>query len=156
MNKVIDSMHLVGYELNEFDPGKVQKRSMFDKNVVTSMANLEHVLDYTFSHLGLSGDSSIQYPVLMTESMCNPNYTRTNMSELLFECYDVPGVSYCVDSLLSFYLNSSKEKSCSFIDATNSSTGTILSSSHQTTHIIPVVDSEIQLSHTKRLNIGGH
>jgi hypothetical protein len=27
-------MHLVGDEINEFDRGKVQARSMFDKNVV--------------------------------------------------------------------------------------------------------------------------
>lgn len=89
VNKVIDSMHLVGDELNEFDAAKVQKRSMFDKNVVSSIANLEHTLDYAFAHLGLSQDSSIQYPVLLTEAFCNPNYTRGLISELLFECYEV-------------------------------------------------------------------
>ena len=34
VNKAIDSMHLVGDELNEFDSGKIQKRSMFDKNII--------------------------------------------------------------------------------------------------------------------------
>lgn len=34
VNKAIDSMHLVGDELNEFDAGKIQKRSMFDKNII--------------------------------------------------------------------------------------------------------------------------
>ena len=27
-------MHLVGDEINEFDAGKIHKRSMFDKNVI--------------------------------------------------------------------------------------------------------------------------
>lgn len=34
VNKVVDSMHLVGNEINEIDANKVGKRSMFDKNVV--------------------------------------------------------------------------------------------------------------------------
>jgi actin-related protein 5 len=34
VNKAIDAMHLVGDELNEFDSGKIAKRSMFDKNIV--------------------------------------------------------------------------------------------------------------------------
>jgi hypothetical protein len=34
VNKVIDSLHLVGDELNEFDANKLGKRSMFDRNVV--------------------------------------------------------------------------------------------------------------------------
>ncbi len=34
VNKAIDAMHLVGDELNEFDSGKIQKRSMFDKNII--------------------------------------------------------------------------------------------------------------------------
>ena len=33
-SKEIDSMHLVGNEINEFDIGKINKRSMFDRNVI--------------------------------------------------------------------------------------------------------------------------
>jgi actin-related protein 5 len=42
VNKQIDSMHLVGDEINEFDAGKIHKRSMFDKNVVYHVQSLEH------------------------------------------------------------------------------------------------------------------
>ena len=98
-------MHLVGDEINEFDRGKVQMRSMFDKNVVYHIQSLEHMLDYTFSNLGLSNDHSIEYPLLMTEAMCNPNYTRGLVNELLFECYEIPALSYGVDSLLSWHYN---------------------------------------------------
>jgi actin-related protein 5 len=64
------------------------------------------MLDYTFSHLGLAKDSQIEFPMMMTEAMCNPNYSRSLASELLFEVYRLPAVSYAVDSLLSFYYNS--------------------------------------------------
>ena len=70
-------MHLVGDELNEFDAGKIHRRSMFDKNVIYHVQSLEHMLDYTFGHLGLFQESSIEYPILMTEALCNPNYCRS-------------------------------------------------------------------------------
>ena len=98
-------MHLVGDEINEFEASKVAKRSMFDKNVVYHLQSFEHTLDYIFSHLGLANDTQIDYPLLLTEAMCNPNYSRALVSELIFECYHVPALSYGVDSLLSYYYN---------------------------------------------------
>ena len=56
VSKQIDALHLVGDEINEFDSSKVAKRSMFDKDVVYHLQSLEHLLDYTFSHLGLGND----------------------------------------------------------------------------------------------------
>ena len=97
VNKQIDSMHLVGDEINEFDAGKIVKRNMFDKNIVYHYQSLEHMLDYTFGHLGLYSDTSIDYPLLFTEPLCNPNYCRQHVSELFFECYKVNKVSYAVD-----------------------------------------------------------
>ena len=141
-------MHLVGDEINEFDRGKVQMRSMFDKNVVYHIQSLEHMLDYTFSHLGLSNDHSIEYPLLMTEAMCNPNFTRQQVSELLFECYEIPALSYCVDSLLAFHYNQSLLPS-------PTGSGLIINSSHSTTHMIPILSHQPQLPLAKRLNIGG-
>ena len=146
-------MHLVGDEINEFDAGKIHKRTMFDKNVVYHVQSMEHMLDYTFSHLGLSQESSIEYPVLMTEPLCNPNYCRSNINELLFECYRVPAVSYAVADLLSFYYNLAKRQEKS-LDISKSS-GLIVSSSYNTTHIIPIIDSQVQLQSSKRLPLGG-
>jgi actin-related protein 5 len=141
-------MHLVGNEINEFEASKVAKRSMFDKNVVYHFQSLEHSLDYTFSHLGLSADSSIDYPLLLTEAMCNPNYSRQASSEILFEAYHIPALSYCVDSLLAFHYNTATSN-------IQSKTGIIIDSSHTSTHIIPVLDSQFQLPCTKRLQLGG-
>jgi len=151
VNKAIDAMHLVGDEMNEFDNSKVSRRSMFDKNVVFHIQSLEHMLDYTFSHLGLQNDSSIDFPILFTEPLCNPNYSRGLVSELLFECYNVPALSYANDSLLSFYYNTQNLNGCSVA----ARSGIIVDSSHQTTHIIPVIDGQWQLPLTKRIGLGG-
>jgi actin-related protein 5 len=111
------------------------------------------MLDYTFGHLGLSNESSIEYPVLLTEPMCNPNYCRTNTSELLFECYRASAVSYSVDSLLSFYYNASKRDEDVFSAANTS--GLIISSSNSASHIIPIFDGTVSQENTKRLPLGG-
>ena len=137
VSKQIDALHLVGDEITEFDSSKVAKRSMFDKNVVYHLQSFEHLLDYTFSHLGLANDSGIDYPLLLTESMCNPNYSRSLVSELLFECYHIPALSYCVDSLLSFYYNTNELNGCKEVFTS----GMVINSSHMTTHVIPVIDS---------------
>lgn len=65
------------------------------------------------------------------------------MSELLFECYDIPSVSYGIDSLFSFYHNKIGEN------------GLIISFGYYTTHVIPVLRRCIQTDNIRRLNIGG-
>lgn len=63
------------------------------------------------------------------------------MSEILFECYRAPSVAYGIDSLFSYNYNSGKN-------------GLVVSSSHTSTHLIPVVNSKAILSHATRLNWG--
>ena len=152
INKQIDALNLVGSELNQFDGNKLQKKTMFDKNVVYQLQSLEHTLDFTFSHLGFQNDTQIEYPLLLTEPFCNPNYSRSLVSELLFECFNIPALSYCVDSLLSFYYNTHKLNGCSEV----ARTGILIDSSHASTHIVPVIDQQWQLPLTKRISIGGH
>lgn len=53
------------------------------------------------------------------------------MSELLFECYGIPKVAYGIDSLFSFY--HSKPKNLI-------SSGLIISSGYQCTHILPILE----------------
>lgn len=65
------------------------------------------------------------------------------MSELLFECYGVPSVAYGVDALFSAHHNFSLE-GCDLLDAL------IVSSGHQTTHILPVLGGQLDSAHCKR------
>ena len=64
------------------------------------------------------------------------------MTEILFECYSAPSVAYGVDSLFSY-------------DYNGGSTGLVISSSHSSTHLIPVVKSKPILGLATRLNWGG-
>ena len=64
------------------------------------------------------------------------------MTELLFECYSAPSVAYGIDSLFSYKYN-------------KGNTGLVVSSSHTSTHIIPVLNSKPLMTHATRLNWGG-
>jgi actin-related protein 5 len=64
------------------------------------------------------------------------------MSEILFECYGVPSVAYGVDALFSYAHNGGQ-------------TGLVVSSSHSSTHLIPVINSRPLLTQATRLNWGG-
>lgn len=97
-------MHIVGDEIALFDSSKLLKKMSFDKNVVINMNMHEHVFDYCFQNLGIN--QAIQNPVVLTETLCNPNASRSLTSELLFECYGVPAISYTVDSLSGYFYNS--------------------------------------------------
>ena len=66
------------------------------------------------------------------------------MSELLFECYNVPSVLYGIDALFSFHANGGQDDS-----------GVVLSAGHNATHIIPTLKGKGLLERTKRISFGG-
>lgn len=70
------------------------------------------------------------------------------MSELLFECYGVPGISYGVDALFSYH--NSIEGNLNL-----SQSGLVISLGYQTIHIIPIIDGQVDIAHARRINIGG-
>ena len=65
------------------------------------------------------------------------------MTEIIFECYGAPSLAYGIDSLFSYKHNQGK-------------TGLVISSSHTSTHVIPVYNSKAMLPQAIRLNWGGH
>jgi hypothetical protein len=66
------------------------------------------------------------------------------MSELLFECYGVPSVCYGVDGLFSFRHNNPK---CS--------AALIINCGYHTTHILPVINNQVDPTRSRRINVGG-
>ena len=64
------------------------------------------------------------------------------MTEIIFECYSAPSLAFGIDSLFSYKYNKGKS-------------GLVLSSSHTSTHLIPVIDSKAMMSSVSRLNWGG-
>ena len=71
------------------------------------------------------------------------------MSELLFECYGVPQVAYCVDSLTSYAFNSSTPTG-------PLPDGLIINVGHHNTLVIPVLDGFADYGRSRRIKIGGH
>lgn len=65
------------------------------------------------------------------------------MNEILFECYSATSVAYGIDALLSYKYNKGKS-------------GLVISSSHSSTHLIPVINSKPIMSSVSRLNWGGY
>lgn len=57
--------------------------------------------------------------------------------------------------LLSYFYNISTRHNKSLKDIRNSN-GLIVSSSHQVTHVVPVLNNQWQLPISKRLNLGGY
>ena len=68
---------------------------------------------------------------------------RGYMSELLFENYNIPAVSYGIDALFSAY-HSYARRGVPLRDAL------VVSSGHQATHIMPVLDGKFDARHCKR------
>lgn len=64
------------------------------------------------------------------------------MTELMFECYSAPSLAYGIDSLFAYKYN-------------NGRNGLVISSSHTSTHLIPVLESKAMMSNAARLNWGG-
>ncbi|CAO3678210.1 unnamed protein product [Rhizopus stolonifer] len=127
------------------DPAaKSGARSPFDSNVVCDFEKMESILDYIFLVLGIN-TTRINHPIVMTETICNPQYSRNLMNELLFEGYGIPSVVYGIDSLFSYHANG----------GTKDDGGIIISSGHTSTHIIPTLGGKGVLSSTKRINYGG-
>lgn len=103
---------------------------------------MEGVLDYIFLKLGVDGQGSVDRPLVLTEPLANLGHSRRMMNEILFECYGAPSVAFGIDSLFSYRYN-------------KGSSGLVISSSHTSTDIIPVLDGRPHLLSCARLNWGG-
>ncbi|KAG0367134.1 Nuclear actin-protein involved in chromatin remodeling [Gamsiella multidivaricata] len=119
-------------------------RTAFDGTVMCNPEIMETVLDYIFIKLGIDAEE-INHPLVMTEPVCVPLYNRNLMSELLFESYQVPSVTYGIDSLFSLYAN----------DSERSRDGIVVSAGHHFSHIIPVSGGRVHMEHAKRISYGG-
>lgn len=66
----------IGNGIINIEALRFQLRTQFDRNVVTHFHVQEQILDYTFKHLGIDTDGQVAHPIVMTEVLLNPNYSR--------------------------------------------------------------------------------
>ncbi|KAG0317555.1 Nuclear actin-protein involved in chromatin remodeling [Dissophora globulifera] len=119
-------------------------RTAFDGAVMCNPEIMETVLDYIFIKLGIDTET-INHPLIMTEPVCVPQYNRNLMTELLFESYQVPSVTYGIDSLFSLYANG----------PSRAQDGIVISAGHHFSHVIPVSGGKVHMEHAKRISYGG-
>ncbi|BGP57001.1 hypothetical protein JCM8202_004564 [Rhodotorula sphaerocarpa] len=139
------SVLLAGAEVYVDATSRAHVRAPHEGDVVTSADVMENMLDYVLLKLGVDTEG-LQNPVAMTEALCNPAYSRSLMSELLFEGYSAPSVSYSIDSLMSLYATSPDPTSADAL---------VISSSTASTHVIPVLGGQAIMTSAKKLNWGG-
>ena len=139
----------VGNEIVNMESMRPYLKSQFERDIVFNFETQEHVFDYIFSRVGVDADR-VQTPVLITEALCNPPSSRVSMSELLFEVYRVPKIAFGVDCLFSYRYNYQKSQALA-----NCTDCFVVNSGAHSTHIIPILDGKVDLSHTKRINLGG-
>ena len=143
------SPFIVGNSIFEYEQGKINKKSPFEKNIIAHFSTQEHIFDHIFSNLNIT-DSNINHPVLITEPICNLSFSRKCMTELMFELYGVPSLTYGIDMLYSYYYNNYKK----IKNAYSLGNCLIISSSNQVTHIVPIIDNKIDIKNTRRISIG--
>ncbi|PSS00615.1 actin-like ATPase domain-containing protein [Coniella lustricola] len=137
---------LAGYDCYSDTTARGHIRNAFEAGtgITANWDVMEHVLDYIFLKMGMNGvDGNIDVPIVMTEAVANLPYSRKSMTEILFECYGAPSVTYGIDSLFSYRYN-------------GGNTGLVVSSSYSATHLIPVYNQRPMLAQATRLNWGGY
>ncbi|GAA98900.1 hypothetical protein E5Q_05588 [Mixia osmundae IAM 14324] len=113
-------------------------------DVVCNFDAMESLLDHVFIKLGVSSSNDrIEMPVAMTEPLCNLLAARAGVTEIMFEAYNVPSLTYAVDSLSAFYQSGASRD------------GLVVSSGNASTQIVPVLDGHARLDHAKRVSWGG-
>ncbi|KAL2407916.1 Actin-like protein arp5 [Exophiala dermatitidis] len=134
----------VGYDAYADATTRGQIRTAFEQNtsIPTNWDIMEGIYDYIFLKLGVDNQGSVGRPLVVTEAVANLPHSRRMMNEMLFECYGAPSVTMGIDSLFSYRYN-------------KGTSGLIVSSSHTSTHVIPVLDRKPQMQSCTRLNWGG-
>ncbi|KAI9760128.1 MAG: hypothetical protein M4579_001848 [Chaenotheca gracillima] len=143
--KLSKTLSLVGNDAYTDATTRGQIKNAFEAGtgIVSNWDVMEGILDYIFLKLGVDGaDGGVGRNIVLTEQVANLGYSRKTMSEIIFECYSAPSLTYGIDSLFSY-------------DYNNGNTGLVISSSHSSTHLIPVFNKKPLLSHATRLNWGG-
>ncbi|GAA5833951.1 hypothetical protein JCM3766R1_002480 [Sporobolomyces carnicolor] len=145
--KLNTTVNLAGGEVYVDAASRSSVRVPYEGDVVCNFDVMENILDYVLIKLGIDTET-VQTPIVMTESLCNPAYSRSLMTEILFESYGAPSVAYGLDSLFSFYDNNHAQSSkCD---------GLIISSATSSTQVIPVLDGKSILTAAKKITWGGY
>ncbi|KAF8919432.1 actin-like ATPase domain-containing protein [Mucidula mucida] len=139
---------LFGDAIDVESGAKAQSRSAWEGDVLLNFDALENALDYAFVNLGID-TPTVDHPILMTERLSTPLHSRALTTELMFEQYSVPSLSYCVDGIMSFYQNNNAGRDSPF-----TADGICVSFNTASTSVMPILNGKGILSHAKRIPWG--
>ncbi|KAF9542860.1 actin-like ATPase domain-containing protein [Agrocybe pediades] len=139
---------LFGEGIDSESGARGQAKTPWEGDILLNFDALENALDYAFIQLGID-TPTVDHPILMTERLCSPLHSRALTSELMFELYSVPSLTYCVDGLMSFYQNHLPPP-----DKPYSANCLVVSFNTASTSVIPVYRGKGLLNHAKRIPWG--
>ncbi|KAH9036638.1 hypothetical protein EDB85DRAFT_1939591 [Lactarius pseudohatsudake] len=142
---------LFGDAVDAESGARSQAKTPWEGDVLLNFDALEHALDYALIRLGVD-TPTVDHPVVMTERLASPLHSRALTSELMFELYSVPSLTYAVDAVMSFYLNNRPTSS----SASPTSSGLAISFNTASTSVIPILDGKGIMSQAKRIQWGSH
>ncbi|KAG8952028.1 Nuclear actin-protein involved in chromatin remodeling [Tulasnella sp. 424] len=138
---------LFGDSVDVEPQARAAAKSPWEGDHLNNSEALEAALDFAFLHLGID-TSTVDHPIIMTERLCTLSQSRSIVSEMMFELYSVPGVTYAVDSLMSFAYNLAPVPA-------DRRDGLVLSFNTASTSVVPVLGGVPIYSKTRRLPFGG-
>ncbi|KAI9292236.1 actin-like ATPase domain-containing protein [Neoconidiobolus thromboides FSU 785] len=125
---------------------KANIRSPFDLDIINSIEHVESIMDYSFLNLGIDTES-INHNIVFTEPAGNLIYSRNMVTELIFECYQAPSLTYGIDSLFSYYQNN---------NSSLNNDGLVISLGHHSTNVIPIYDGRARVDQATKISYGGN
>lgn len=123
-----------------------QSKSPFDGPLISNWDIYEHILDYSFAKLRVGSQGMVDNPIVMSEILGVPPVQRKTMTELMFEGYGVPSLTYGIDALFAYHGASEQPQRA----------GISIHSGNEATYIIPVSsEGKGLINQTKKINWGG-
>ncbi|KAI0030333.1 actin-like ATPase domain-containing protein [Vararia minispora EC-137] len=138
---------LFGEGIDSESGARAQSKTPWEGDVLVNMDALENALDYAFTNLSIDS-ASVDHPIIMTERLASPLHSRALTSELLFELYGAPSVTYAVDAPMSFFFNN-RPSAGHFLTS-----GLVVSFNTASTSVIPVLSGRGIMSAAKRIPWG--
>uniref|UniRef100_A0A1B0BCN0 Uncharacterized protein n=1 Tax=Glossina palpalis gambiensis TaxID=67801 RepID=A0A1B0BCN0_9MUSC len=97
------------------------------------------------NHGRISGRIQMAIPMANDQWFTKEEQTGDALNEILSQCYEVPAVSYGIDSMFSWHRNKHAHENNALI----------LSLVYHTTHVMPISGGQLKYKHVRRLNLDG-